>query len=128
MSNLAPVVRTENEVAAEVWNDARGRLSFKTLIDGDIAKTAALTFGTATLEAGDWLSPHRHAQPEIYYILSGSGVMTIDGADHHVTAGAGIFIPSNAEHGIKNVETAAPLKFLYAFAVDGFSEVVYIFS
>ncbi len=127
MPSPLPVLRTENDVTAEAWDDARGRLSFKTLIDGDETPTTALTFGTATLESGGWLSPHRHAQPEIYYILSGSGVMTIDGTRHEVTAGTGIFIPGNAEHGIANA-ASTPLKFLYAFAVDGFSEVHYVFS
>jgi mannose-6-phosphate isomerase-like protein (cupin superfamily) len=127
MSTTPPVLRHENDVAEESWNDARGRLSFRTLIDGDKTATTALTFGTATLRFGQWLSPHRHAQPEIYYILSGSGALTIDGVRHDVSAGTGIFIPGNAEHGIKNTGFF-PLKFLYAFAVDGFSEVVYVFS
>lgn len=127
MPATLPVFQTENDVTAEAWSDARGRLSFKTLIDGDVTATTALTFGTATLESGDWLSPHRHTQAEIYYILSGSGTMTIDGVRHEVATGTGIFIPGNAEHGILN-DGPAPLKFLYAFAVDSFSEVHYVFS
>jgi mannose-6-phosphate isomerase-like protein (cupin superfamily) len=127
MPNIPPVLRQESDVAEETWNDARGRLSFRTLIDGDETATTALTFGTATLATGEWLSLHRHAQPEIYYILSGSGALTIDGVRHDVSAGTGIFIPGNAEHGISNAGPAT-LKFLYAFAVDGFSEVVYVFS
>jgi mannose-6-phosphate isomerase-like protein (cupin superfamily) len=126
-STPPPVLRHENDVAEEAWNDARGRLSFRTLIDGDKTATTALTFGTATIAPGDWLSLHRHAQPEIYYILSGTGVMKIDGVRHDVSAGMGIFIPGDAEHGITNAGTDT-LSFLYAFAVNGFSEVVYRFS
>lgn len=127
MANVPPVYRHEDEVAQETWNDARGHLSFRTLIDGDVTATTGLTFGTATLAAGDWLALHRHAQPEIYYILSGSGTMTIDGVPREVAAGTGVFIPGNAEHAIRNAGPAA-LRFLYAFAVDGFSEVHYVFS
>lgn len=127
MSTTPPVFRHESDIAAESWDDHRGRLSFRTLIDGDKTTTNALTFGTATLKRGEWLSPHRHLQPEIYYILSGTGTMTVDGVRHRVTAGTGIFIPGNAEHGIANAGFFQ-LKFLYAFAVDGFSEVVYVFS
>lgn len=127
MSSPLPVFRHETDVAEESWTDARGRLSFRTLIDGDETASTALTFGTATLAPGDWLALHRHAQPEIYFILSGSGVMTIDGVRREVSSGTGIFIPGNAEHGISNV-ASTPLKFLYAFAVNGFSEVVYVFS
>jgi oxalate decarboxylase/phosphoglucose isomerase-like protein (cupin superfamily) len=53
--------------------------------------------------------------------------LTIGGVRHDVQAGTGVFIPGNAEHGIVNAGTE-PLKFLYAFAVNGFSEVTYIFS
>ncbi len=127
MADTKPVLRREDEAAEETWDDARGRLSFRTLIDGDETPTNDLTFGTATLKAGEWLALHRHAQPEIYYILAGEGQMTIDGMSYDVAAGTGIFIPGNAEHGIKN-EGPATLKFLYAFAVNGFSEVVYVFS
>lgn len=127
MAPTLPVLRREEDVAEESWNDARGRLSFRTLIDGDVTATNALTFGTATLRFEEWLAPHRHAQPEIYFILSGTGGMTIDGVYYEVTSGTGIFIPGNAEHGIRNIGPY-PLKFLYAFAVDGFSEVVYVFS
>jgi mannose-6-phosphate isomerase-like protein (cupin superfamily) len=127
MTDALPVLRREADVSEESWNDARGRLSFRTLIDGDETATTALTFGTATLKPGEWLALHRHAPPEIYFILSGSGAMTIDGERHDVSAGTGIFIPGNAEHGISNAGPET-LKFLYAFAVNGFSEVVYVFS
>jgi mannose-6-phosphate isomerase-like protein (cupin superfamily) len=127
MSTTPPVLRHENHAPEESWDDHRGRLSFRTLIDGDQTATTDLTFGTATLKAGEWLSLHRHAQPEIYYILAGTGVMTIDGVRYHAPQGTGIFIPGNAEHGISNTGPET-LKFLYAFAVNGFSEVVYVFS
>src|SRR5262245_51708416 len=127
MAETKPVVLHEDEALEETWNDARGRVSFRTLIDGDDTPTVEITFGTATLEPGEWLALHRHAQPEIYYILAGEGQLTIDGVRHNVSAGTGIFIPGNAEHGIRN-EGPATLKFLYAFAVNGFSEVVYVFS
>lgn len=127
MNSTLPVLRQEDNVAEVTWHDQRGNLSFKSLIDGDETSTSKLTFGTATFGPSGYLAPHRHAQPEIYYILSGTGVATIDGIHYDVRAGTGIFIPGNAEHSIANAGTAQ-LKMLYAFAVDRFSEVAYVFS
>lgn len=127
MNSTLPVMRQEDNVTEVTWDDQRGNLSFKSLIDGDETATSKLTFGTATFGASGYLAPHRHAQPEIYYILAGTGVVTIDGVRHDVSAETGIFIPGNAEHSIANTGTAQ-LKILYAFAVDRFSEVAYVFS
>jgi mannose-6-phosphate isomerase-like protein (cupin superfamily) len=127
MAVTLPVLRAEHNVEDVQWDDQRGRLSFRSLIDGDATATSGLTFGTATLQTGGFLAAHRHAQPEIYYILYGRGTLTIDGTKYEVSAGTGIFIPGNAEHATANSGTE-PLKFLYAFAADRFSEVVYVFS
>jgi quercetin dioxygenase-like cupin family protein len=127
MPTSLPVLRLEDTLAQVQWDDERGKLSFKTLIDGDQTPTTSLTLGTATLPPGGHLALHRHAQPEIYYVLSGTGDVTIDGVRHTVQSGASIFIPGNAEHGLENTGPG-PMKFLYAFAADRFSDVVYVFS
>jgi quercetin dioxygenase-like cupin family protein len=127
MTHTLPVLRQENNVDETTWDDARGRISFRSLIDGDATASSNLTFGTATLAPGGFLALHRHAPPEIYYILAGAGTLTINGVPHDVSVGSSVFIPGNAEHGIENGGTE-PLKLLYAFAVDRFSEVAYEFS
>ncbi len=45
---------------------------------------------------------HSHEQEQCYYIVSGTGRITIDNVSEGVTAGDAVFIPSNAVHGIKN--------------------------
>jgi mannose-6-phosphate isomerase-like protein (cupin superfamily) len=127
MAVTLPVLRAEHNAVDMHWDDQRGRLSFRSLIDGDATATSGLTFGTATLQAGGFLAAHRHVQAEIYYILNGRGTLTIDGNKYEVSAGSGIFIPGNAEHATANTGSE-PLKFLYAFAADRFSEIVYVFS
>lgn len=121
------VVRREADVAAVTWDDARGRLSFRSLIDGDATPTSQLTFGTAVVEVNGFLALHRHPQAEIYYILAGTADVTINGVLHTAEAGTGIFIPSNAEHGIVNVSSQS-VKFLYGFAADRFSDIPYTFT
>ncbi len=70
--------------------------------------------------------PIRHEQPEIYFILEGTGIMRIDGHETVVKAGTAVFIPGNAEHGIRN-DSDANLKLFYAFPTGSFADVVYRF-
>ena len=45
---------------------------------------------------------HTHEPEQMYYILEGHGLMTVDGEARPVQAGDCIFFPSFAEHGLKN--------------------------
>jgi mannose-6-phosphate isomerase-like protein (cupin superfamily) len=69
---------------------------------------------------------HRHAEPEIYFIIEGTGIMMLEGSETVVTAGSAIFIPSNAEHGLRN-EGNVDLKLFYVFSTGCFADVVYKF-
>jgi len=46
---------------------------------------------------------HHHAPEQCYYIIRGRGIMMIEKDEEDVCAGDAVFIPSNAEHGIKNI-------------------------
>jgi quercetin dioxygenase-like cupin family protein len=82
--------------------------------------------GVARIGKGDSLEPHRHAQPETYYTLSGRGTVTIDDVVHRVEAGRMLFIPGNAQHQINNADEE-DLLILYTFAVSDFSKIQYHF-
>ena len=69
----------------------------------------------------------RHEQPEVYLVLEGSGVVTIDGSTRRVDAGAAVFIPGNAAHSIE-CTSDTDLRVAYAFAADAFEDVEYVFS
>lgn len=71
---------------------------------------------------------HRHTQPEIYYITRGKGVVTVEGTEREVGEGDVVFIPGDAEHGIRNEDEQEELEWLYVFATDRFEDVVYRFS
>ena len=53
--------------------------------------------------------------------------MTIDGEEHRVQTGSVVFIPGNAEHGMR-CEGEEEVRWLYVFAADGFGGVVYRFD
>lgn len=128
MPRTEPLVVETKLQSLDGWDDpVKGRIGWRTLFSGDITPTNALTAGVAELESGGWLGLHRHTPAEIYFVLEGQGVLTLAGAEQHVVAGQAVFIPGDCEHGIRN-EGKAPLRFLYAFAVDSFADVEYRFS
>jgi len=46
---------------------------------------------------------HRHAPEQCYYIIRGRGLMIIEREEWVVEAGDAVYIPSNKDHGIKNI-------------------------
>jgi mannose-6-phosphate isomerase-like protein (cupin superfamily) len=122
-----PRVVNEADVARESWMDpVRGEVGFRTLVGGD-GGPGDFTAGVADLEPGGWLGHHRHEPAELYYVLSGDGVVVVDGEEHAVAAGTAVSIPGDSEHGIRN-SGPAPLRFFYVFAVGSFEEVEYRFT
>jgi len=110
------------------WSDpVRGHLSWYTLFSRDITQTDGMIAGVAELAPGGRLNLHRHIQPEIYFIIEGQGIVTIDGKESLVGPGSAVFIPSDAEHGIRN-EFDHDLRLFYTFPTDCFSDVTYRFT
>ena len=117
------------DLPLEGWNDAiRGKVVWRTLFSGDRTPTSQLTLGVTELGPGQPspFLPHRHAQAEAYYVLSGEGVVHLDGALHPLRAGSSVFIPGDVWHGARNTGSEV-LRLLYVFAADSFSDVHYIF-
>ncbi len=122
------VVVQDSDVALEGWSDpVRGNVGFRTLFGGPATTTADFTAGVTELEPEGWLGHHRHQPSEIYYLLEGEGIVTIEGAEHAVRAGTAVYIPGDNEHGIRNTGSGR-LRFFYAFGVGSFEEIEYRFS
>lgn len=129
MERPRSVVVHEDACPLEGWDDAlRGKVVWRTLLSGDRTPTAQLTLGVTELGPGQPspFHPHRHAQSEIYYVLSGEGIVYIDGEEHPLRAGTGVFIRGDAWHGARNTG-CEPLRLLYVFAADSFADVHYQF-
>jgi mannose-6-phosphate isomerase-like protein (cupin superfamily) len=84
-----------------------------------------LTSGVAEIELGGALVLHRHAPPEVYYILDGTRVVTLGEEARDVGPGAPVFIPGDTVHGFKNTGKSV-LRFFYVFPVDSYCDVEYI--
>ncbi len=122
-----PVIKHEGP-CPDGWSDrVHGDICWRTLFSSGQTPTEDLTAGLAEILPGNEFKSHRHEQSEIYYILSGSGSISIDGAVYKVAPGTAIFIPGNAIHSIRNTGSDA-LRFFYAFAVDSIDEIDYFFT
>jgi mannose-6-phosphate isomerase-like protein (cupin superfamily) len=149
MSNtkpIKPVVLHEHDISnrkSESFPDTSvgGTLTWKTLISKPETETDTFTVGIATCKPGvdisrpasskktlpGHLKLHRHTHAEIYHITAGRGIVTVDGKEHEVGKGSVVFIPGNAEHGIRCVGDEE-VKWLYVFAADGFGDIGYRFD
>jgi mannose-6-phosphate isomerase-like protein (cupin superfamily) len=84
------------------------------------AENLAITL--VEMEPGGVQHTHSHAPEQMYYILEGSGVMTVDGERRQVQAGDCIYFPSFAKHGLENTGGTA-LRYLSA-ASPSFTEAI----
>ncbi len=77
------------------------------LIDQTTAPIERCSLAEETLPPGARVEPHfHHETEEIYYILSGTGVMEIDEEKQHVRSGDAIYIPRGAKHSLTNTGNA----------------------
>jgi len=84
--------------------------TIRSLLDLSNAPVVRQSLAEATLPAGGRTERHYHKlSEELYYLLSGSGSMEIDGETREVGAGDAILIPPGAWHQIRANE---PLQFL----------------
>jgi len=126
MSKPEPFVKRIEDVKIERWSDARGHLSFHTLVSGDLTPSEGLVAGVAILEPGGELAAHSHAPPEIYFAFEGSAMVAIEGVERKVSAGAAVFIPGDAIHSSRN-PFDRPFKMFYVFPGNRFDEIKYKF-
>ena len=80
----------------------------------EFIRKPAISVGLYMLAAGaiDGQSPH--TEDEIYYVISGSGIMRVENEDRAVEAGSVIFVGANVEHRFHSI--TEDLSVLVAFA------------
>jgi mannose-6-phosphate isomerase-like protein (cupin superfamily) len=60
-----------------------------------------LVFRKRALKPGSAIGYHEQHEDEIYYVLSGKGIMTIDGKSFEVTPGTAVLTRPGSSHGLK---------------------------
>lgn len=63
----------------------------------------ALVFRKRALKPGSGIGYHEQTEDEIYYVLSGRGMMTIDGKDFEIGPGAAVLTRPGSSHGLKQI-------------------------
>lgn len=66
------------------------------------AVTTGYSLAQASLAPGASSLPHRLAQSELYYVISGQGLITIDGEAYPLTPGGVVLVPANATQHVDN--------------------------
>jgi len=81
-----------------------------------------LALGTQQVTLGAGIPVHRHLKmDEAFYILEGSGTLTLNDVAHSFEKGSTIFIPKNSWHGFANSDHELLLLWLMSPAgLDGF--------
>src|SRR5687768_18566679 len=64
-----------------------------------------LVFRKRALKPGSGIGYHLQKEDEIYYVLSGRGLMTIDGKSFEVGPGTAVLTRPGSSHGLKQVGT-----------------------
>lgn len=69
------------------------------------APKLALVFRKRALHAGSGIGYHEQKEDEIYYVLSGRGMMTIDDKSFEIGPGAAVLTRPGSSHGLKQIGT-----------------------
>lgn len=123
------LIRRASECETESWRDpVKGSVDWWTLFSSDRTPTSGLTVGIAEIPVGAPPPPrgHVHSQAEVYVFLAGHGVVVVGGERREIGQGDAVFIPGEMEHYAANTGSE-PLRLLYFFAADSFSDIVYRF-
>lgn len=96
-----------NRQHSRVINTGHGS-EIRPLIDRTTSEITQCSLAEETLPPGCAVTPHRHRQiEEIYYILSGRGLMTVGDETREVGPGDAVYIPRGNRHTLENTGTDA---------------------
>ena len=82
------------------------------LIDRTTSSITQCSLAEEMLPPGCAVTPHHHRDlEEIYYVVSGAGLMTVGENSREVGAGDAVYIPRGQRHSLKNTGTD-PIKLI----------------
>jgi len=78
------------------------------------------------VSGGGYVEPHSHPTHEFYYVLSGRGIMDIEGDVREIGQGDLVHIPPDKIHTLRPVSDHAPIHcFCFAIGVKGAGAINY---
>lgn len=95
-----------NRKNSKILNTPQGS-EIRPLMDRTVSAISQCSLAEEILPPGKTVPPHHHeVLEEIYYILRGSGMMTVGEETENVGSGDAIFIPKNQVHSLTNTGEA----------------------
>jgi mannose-6-phosphate isomerase-like protein (cupin superfamily) len=80
----------------------------------EVLRVPDLSLGIYRLARGEDDPQTPHAEDEIYYVMSGRGVLRVEGRDHALGPGDAAFLPARAEHRFRDVTEDLTLLVVFA--------------
>jgi quercetin dioxygenase-like cupin family protein len=115
----APVV--EHNGTVPVWWMVESR-EMKDLTDGGFLELV----NELEVAGGGHVEPHSHPTHEFYYVMSGRGIMEIEGDVREISQGDLVHIPPDKVHTLRPVSDHAPIHcFCFAVGVKGAGPINY---
>ena len=100
-----------NRDRAQVIKTRHGS-EIRPLVDRTTTEITACSLAEEMLPPGRSVTPHHHRQiEEVYYIISGRGVMTVGDDRREVGPGDAIYVPRGSRHTLENTGLE-PIKLL----------------
>ncbi len=111
--------------ATEDWwpvEQSKGlRIRVKRLLDRSMPRD--LITGIGLIDPGTHYTLHYHDQPEIYYIISGEGIVYVEGEEFRVRRGSCLDIGGKVVHGADSLGTE-PLGIFYVYGCENAGHTV----
>lgn len=115
------MIRKKSDIKTEIKEhvqNGEGKGNFSILVTPEELRGHGRMFNRIALEEGASIGLHDHTKDfEVYYILSGKGLVDDNGEDVIVEAGDVIYTADGAKHSIKNIGNE-PLDFLAVVLFD----------
>ena len=80
----------------------RNNITSYLLVSEDTCNSKDLSITIVEMEPGGIQHVHAHDSEQMYYIMEGTGLMTVDDEQRQVEAGECIFFSSFSRHGLEN--------------------------
>jgi mannose-6-phosphate isomerase-like protein (cupin superfamily) len=80
----------------------------------EFLRVPALSLGLYKHGIGLSVPQQPHTEDEVYFVLSGSGTIEIDGEDHAVTSGSVVYVPAGVGHHFHGVSETLQVLVLFA--------------
>jgi quercetin dioxygenase-like cupin family protein len=119
IEDVEPVI--EHNGTVPVWWLFKSR-EMKEITDGGFLELV----NEFEVAGGGYVHPHSHPTHEFYYVMSGRGIMTIDGEDRDIAQGDLVHIPPDKVHSLRPVSDNAPIHcFCFAIGVKDSGPIDY---